>query len=87
MAITHIGRIKIIKEDEDEMLCICICPHCGNKELYGNMFTISGIHGCPNCQTELLNTINYDRVNQYDVYARKANNHEYEPYRYKETEK
>ena len=80
----HIGRIKVIKEDEDIMNCICICPHCGNKELYGNMFMISGIHGCPECQTELWHTINYDREHQYDAYARKANNHEYEPYRYKE---
>ena len=45
---------------------------------------ISGIHGCPNCQTELWHTINYDREHQYDTYVRKANNHEYEPYKYKE---
>lgn len=79
----HIGRIKVIQENEDEMDTICVCPHCGSHALYGNMFMISGIHGCPNCQTELWNTINYDREQQYDVYVRKANNHEYEPYRWR----
>lgn len=28
---SHIGRIKVIKEAEDIMDCICICPHCGRK--------------------------------------------------------
>lgn len=80
----HIGRIKIIKVEDNVFDSTCICPHCGSKARYGDMFTISGIHGCPKCHTELSNTINFDRENQYDAYVRKANNYEYEPYRYKE---
>lgn len=80
----HIGRIKVVKEDKDLMDCICICPHCGNRELYGNMFTISGIYGCPNCREELWDAICYDKAHHYNAYVRKANNHEYEPYRYME---
>lgn len=35
---------------------------------------------------ELLDTINFDREHHYDAYVRKANNHEYEPYKYTEKE-
>lgn len=80
----HIGRIKVVCENEyDEMDTICICPHCGNKTRYGDMIMISGIHGCPKCHEELSKTINFDRNNQYDAYVRKANNYEYEPYRWR----
>ena len=79
---THIGRIGIIEEHEDEMENVCICPHCGRETTYGVMFMICGIHGCPNCHEELHETIYHDREKDYDAYARKANNHEYEPYRY-----
>lgn len=34
----HIGRIKVIQDNEDIVDCICICPHCGSHVLYGNMF-------------------------------------------------
>lgn len=83
----HIGRIKVIQPAEDIMDCVCVCPHCGNHARYGDMFMISGIHGCPKCQTELHKTITFDRENQYDAYVRKANNYEYEPYRYVEESK
>ena len=50
---THIGRIKVIKDDEDIMNCICICPHCGNHVLYGNMLMYSGVHSCPFCHESI----------------------------------
>lgn len=78
----NIGRIKVVKSHNDIMQCICICPHCGREAIYGEMFTIFGIHGCPKCQNELNGTINFDKTNQYEVYIRKANNHEYEPYKF-----
>ena len=80
----HIGRIKVVQEAEDEMDTVCICPHCGSHARYGDMFMINGNHGCPKCHEELYKTITFDRENQYDTYVRKANNHEYEPYRYVE---
>lgn len=79
----HIGRIKVIQDNEDVMDCICICPHCGNHVLYGNMFMIFGIYGCPICQDDLRYQIDHDQEHHYDDYVRRANNHEYEPYRYK----
>lgn len=80
----HIGRIKVIQENENEMKNICICPHCGEKAIYGEMFMISGIHGCPKCSKELYDTIIYDKKKRYEVYVRKANKHEYEPYKWNE---
>lgn len=80
----HIGRIKVINEALDLMDCVCICPHCGSHAIYGNMMMISGIHNCPKCNEELHRTIDFDKKTDYDVYVRKANNYEYEPYRWKE---
>lgn len=79
---THIGRIAVLKEFEDDMQNICVCPHCGEKAIYGEMSTISGVHCCPKCNDELYETIQYDRKNRYNVYVKKANNNEYEPYKY-----
>lgn len=80
----HYGRIKVILENEDEFLSKCICPHCGAEALYGDMMTVSGIHNCPKCNRELNLQIENDKKIDYNVYVRKANNFEYEPYRYKE---
>lgn len=82
----HIGRIKVIQEVENEMDCVCICPHCGSHVVYGNMMMTSGIHNCPNCNAEVNRQLELDRKADYDVYVRKANNNEYEPYRYQENE-
>lgn len=79
---THIGRIKVIKEAEDDLDCICICPHCGREAKYGDMSMYCGEHGCPQCADELRNTIEFDREHQYDAYVRKANANDYEPYKY-----
>lgn len=78
----HIGRIKVLQSCEDEMEAVCICPHCGKETTYGEMSMVSGIHCCPNCNEELNRTIAFDKEHQYEAYVRKANNHEYEPYRY-----
>jgi uncharacterized protein (DUF983 family) len=79
----HIGRIKVIDKIADDIMdTVCICPHCGSHALYGNMFTVSGIHGCTKCQEELNDAIYYDKEHYYEVYITKANNFEYEPYRY-----
>ncbi len=77
----HIGRIQVLEQNEDLFKTVCKCPHCGSKALYGDMFTVSGIHGCPNCQTELNRQLKFDRETDYNVYVRKANSYEYEPYR------
>ena len=83
----HIGRIKVIEINILNMMeNICICPHCGEEVKYGEMCMISGIHGCPKCSKELYDTINYDKKKRYEVYVRKANKHEYEPYKYVEEE-
>lgn len=80
----HIGRIKVIEPCKlDEMYSVCICPHCGKKTTYGEMAMVSGIHCCHHCLEELNKTIEFDKKTHYEVYARKANNHEYEPYRYR----
>lgn len=79
----HIGRIKVIDKIADDIMdTLCICPHCGSHTLYGNMFMICGTHGCPNCQDELNYTIDRDRKTNYPEYVKKANNYEYEPYKY-----
>lgn len=80
----HIGRIKVIQEADDIMDCVCICPHCGSHALYGNMTMTSGIHNCPNCNAEINRQIELDKKVDYNVYVRKANSHEYEPYKYQE---
>jgi len=79
---THIGRIKIVKEAEDIFDCICICPHCGKEARYGSMSTVSGVNCCPECNAELYDTILFDKKAHYDAYVRKANNNEYEPYKW-----
>ena len=82
MIIGNIGRIAITEIKGDEYLDnICICPHCGKSARYGNMFMISGVHGCPSCHEELSDAIYTDKSKHYEAYVRKANNHEYEPYR------
>ena len=80
----HIGRIKVIQTAENEMDCICICPHCGSKVLYGEMMKTSGINNCPHCNEEVNRQIEFDKKTDYDVYVRKANHNEYEPYKYQE---
>lgn len=81
----HIGRIKVLLYDcENEFESVCECPHCSSEVLYGNMMTVSGIHCCPKCNAEVNRQIEFDKKADYDVYVRKANNHEYEPYRYME---
>jgi len=80
----HIGRIKVIQEAENVMDCVCVCPHCGSHALYGNMMMTSGIHNCPKCNAEIRRQIELDKKADYDVYVRKANNNEYEPYKYQE---
>lgn len=82
----HIGRIKIIIPNRDLMQCLCICPHCGSHIVYGLMMMTSGIHNCPNCNDELNRQIELDKKADYNVYVRKANNNEYEPYKYQEEE-
>lgn len=79
----HIGRIKVVIPAKDIMDTVCVCPHCGRHEIYGNMSMVSGIHCCPNCLLKLHNEIDTDKKKNYDTYAKKANSHEYEPYRYK----
>ena len=64
------------------MKSLCICPHCGSEVTYGEMCMYYGIHACPNCLDSLHKTVDFDRKNQYDVYVRKANKNEYEPYKY-----
>ena len=78
----HIGRIKVIEEADDIMDCVCICPHCGRKARYGEMHMYCGEHGCPECADDLRDSIEFDRQNHYDRYVRKANNNDYEPYKY-----
>ncbi len=80
----HYGRIKVIKEDDNPLRSLCICPHCGSEVIYGNMMMYNGTHGCPKCIRELNKTIDFDRNNQYEEYVRKSNEHEYEPYKYRE---
>lgn len=82
---THIGRIKVIKEADDildTMNYICICPHCGREVRYGDMLMYCGEYGCHECADDLHDSIEYDRQNHYDRYVRKVNNDEYEPYKY-----
>ena len=83
---THIGRIKVIKETEELMDNICVCPHCGRHVLYGNMLMYNGIHSCPTCHQRLCYEVEHDKSYDYDSYVQKANNHEYEPYKYVEIE-
>lgn len=80
----HIGRIKVVEENENDMDTLCICPHCGRQVRYGDMTMYCGEHGCINCNDDLHDSINFDRENHYDRYVRKANNNEYEPYKYVE---
>lgn len=82
----HIGRIRVIQEANDIMDCVCVCPHCNNHITYGEMMMTSGIHNCPKCNAEVNRQIELDKKADYDVYVRKANGHEYEPYRYIEKE-
>lgn len=82
----HIGRIKVIQPNSNVYDSICICPHCGAHVRYGEMCTVSGINNCPECNLTLHREIENDKSISYDLYARKANNYEYEPYRYKEGE-
>ena len=79
----HIGRIKVVKEADDIMDTICVCPHCGEHVLYGQMMMLNGIHECPMCCSQLYEEIKYDKSLSYDLYAEKNNHHDYEPYRYK----
>lgn len=80
----HIGRIKIFQEADNLMDNICICPHCGRHSLYGNMMMYNGIHGCPICYESLRSEIIHTQSANYDLYLKKANNHEWESYRWKE---
>lgn len=80
--LTHYGRIKVLVPHENMMESLCVCPHCGSEVVYGEMCMYHGIHTCPNCIESLRKTVDFDRENQYDVYVRKGNNHEYEPYKY-----
>ena len=83
-AVTNLGRIKVIKETENIMDWVCICPHCGKETTYGKMIMTNGIHNCEKCNTQLNKQIETDRDADYETYSRKANNHEYEPYMYVE---
>ena len=83
--VDHIGRIKVIdNSNEDYFKWVCICPHCGEKTTYGEMHMHCGEHGCPKCADDLRDSIEFDRKNHYDRYVRKANNNDYEPYKYVE---
>ena len=80
--VTHIGRIRVIKEADNDLDTICVCPHCGRQVRYGDMTMYCGEHGCNHCINDLHDSIEYDRQNHYDRYVRKANNNDYEPYKY-----
>lgn len=82
--VKHYGRMIIYEEKRNMMRSIVICPHCGRLVYYGHTATHCGIHGCEFCIDELSTTIELDREYNYEAYAKKANNFEYEPYRYKE---
>lgn len=80
---THIGRIRVVSYNiKNEYDSIVICPHCGAEVLYGDMRKTSGINNCPNCNEEVNKQIEFDKKTDYNVYVRKANSYEYEPYRY-----
>lgn len=80
---SHIGRIKVLKKKGESVLdWLVTCPHCGKQVVYGCMMTTSGIHNCYHCNAEVNRQIEFDKKTDYNVYVRKANNHEYEPYRY-----
>ncbi len=84
---THIGRIKVVRvQGVCEFDWLVKCPHCGAEVLYGDMKTTSGIHNCYHCNDEVNKQIELDKKTNYDVYVRKANHNEYEPYRYVEVE-
>lgn len=78
----HIGRIPVVKLDMDLFDCICICPHCGKKVRYGDLMLTNGIHNCPHCNVEVNMQTRKDQELDYEEYARKMANHEYEPYKY-----
>ena len=80
----HIGRIEVVKEADDYLDYVCVCPHCGRHVRYGDMTMYCGEHGCNHCIDDLHDSIEYDRQNNYDRYVRKANGNEYEPYKYAE---
>ena len=83
----HVGRIKIVNDAYNYLDTICICPHCGRQVKYGDMYMYLGQHGCPHCIDDLRDSVEFDRQNHYDRYVRKANNYEYEPYKYMEVDK
>ena len=80
----HYGKIIVVEEKRDTLKSLVICPHCGRQVTYGRTAMHSGVHGCQYCIDELSETIEHEREWNYDSYVKKANNHEYEPYRYRE---
>jgi len=81
----HIGRIKVVRvQGVCEFDWLVKCPHCNSEVLYGDMRMTSGIHCCYHCNDEVNRQIKFDKDKDYNVYVRKANGHEYEPYRYVE---
>lgn len=83
--VKHYGRMIVYEENKcNKMRSIIICPHCGRLTDYGWTAMHCGVHGCQFCINELSTTIELDREYNYEAYAKKANNFEYEPYRYKE---
>ena len=80
---THIGRIKVVEEKENELESVCICPHCGKKVLYGNMMMVSGSHCCPECHDEVYDTLKFLREHHYEAYVRLGKTHSDEPYQWR----
>ena len=80
----HIGRMIVVTEKRNEMDTEVICPHCGRLVRYGHTCMHNGVNGCQFCIDELARTIEDMRYWNYDNYVKMANNHEWEPYRYRE---
>lgn len=78
----HIGRIRVLSEADSLLDYLCMCPRCGRHVLYGNMAMYNGVHSCPQCHEGVRREVEWDKLHDYESYLRKANEHEYEPYRY-----
>lgn len=82
MNLTNIGRIRVVVPAPDLMECVCVCPRCGKRARYGDMYMYFGQNGCGKCIDGLRAEIDSDRGGNYGRYVRKANAHLYEPYKY-----
>ena len=83
----HIGRVRVIKESQDERESICICPHCGREVRYIDLFTLLEVYGCIECHNTFWRTIDRERNLDYDRFISKRERGDYEPYRYQEIKK